>query len=478
MHKKLYSLIGIGLLVLITGCRVNATTVIRMISWGYTPTEETKPTPQTPFPRQALKYILEEWEKLHPGYKVEATSGFAATGGYERVIETQLKGGTAPHIIFWQPPDTVRLAKKKMLVNMTPYLNKPNHYVPNNEKWKDLFIPVAFPPQNMGPNRSFYYIPYDIFGTAIWYNKDIFKEVGVSVPDTWDEFLKIQEKIQSAGYVPFNSWAMGAAGWRGGVLGPMLYDQKEMIKALDVLKKDGIIDPEEMTRGWKKGIIKVDDPRFREHMKILKDWSKYWNKGIVLTGGVDMLSREIFIKGKVAMQWDTAWEFSAIKNNPLRKFDFGFMWFPRLTKETTPLATGAPAGFFGNPGTDGCITSTAVKDNLVDICADLLMYLTTPTNNERLTQEEISSKTIPAVRGVSLAPEMKSLGDIMASARIIDFGVPWMYLEVEGSWDPIFEMYIKDKIDLNEAIKRMDDWVPKGVKKLIKDNRDWDISKW
>lgn len=45
-------------------------------------------------------------------------------------------------------------------------------------------------------------LPYQPYGSGIFYNKAIFEEVGVTEPTTWAEFLDVCAKIKEAGYTP------------------------------------------------------------------------------------------------------------------------------------------------------------------------------------------------------------------------------------------------------------------------------------
>ncbi len=46
-------------------------------------------------------------------------------------------------------------------------------------------------------------IPFSANANTVLYNKDKFKELGLKVPKTWDEFIDTAEKIKKAGEVPF-----------------------------------------------------------------------------------------------------------------------------------------------------------------------------------------------------------------------------------------------------------------------------------
>ncbi len=48
-----------------------------------------------------------------------------------------------------------------------------------------------------------YAIPYAANADGVIYNKAIFKELGLTVPKTWDEFIAVAEKVKAAGKTPF-----------------------------------------------------------------------------------------------------------------------------------------------------------------------------------------------------------------------------------------------------------------------------------
>jgi raffinose/stachyose/melibiose transport system substrate-binding protein len=48
-----------------------------------------------------------------------------------------------------------------------------------------------------------YAIPYGANANGVIYNKKLFKEMGLTVPTTWDEFVALNKKIQAAGKLPF-----------------------------------------------------------------------------------------------------------------------------------------------------------------------------------------------------------------------------------------------------------------------------------
>ena len=62
-----------------------------------------------------------------------------------------------------------------------------------------------------------YGVPYALNASGVIYNKDIFEDLGLSIPKTWDEFLELAQTVQDNGITPFyftlkDSWT-SLPGW-------------------------------------------------------------------------------------------------------------------------------------------------------------------------------------------------------------------------------------------------------------------------
>ena len=77
--------------------------------------------------------------------------------------------------------------------------------------WKDTFSSDAVFAQQTY-DGEIYAVPLNIAAACVFYNKDIFEEAGVDVPETYDELLEVCEAIKEAGYTPITISA-GTAWW-------------------------------------------------------------------------------------------------------------------------------------------------------------------------------------------------------------------------------------------------------------------------
>lgn len=362
--------------------------VIRMFAQAYTPKERTAADRWDP-----PKYfwtIEKEYEQLHPDVDIQFLE--MPSADYNTFITTRLAGQLAPEVFWWQTHFVNIHYKKGWLVDFTPYLNKPNPYVKGNKAWKDIFVPGVLE-TSVAPDGKYYILQADGSWLGIYYNKTLFKELGLSVPNTWKEFMAVQAKIKGAGYTPFaitassaNPWAVG---WAIRCIQDMVLDSEwGEIKGTGKYLRRGMLEgaaitQKELVQAIKKGTYSALDPQWQEQLRLLKEWSQFWPPGFL----ADIDTYRLFVSGKAAMMWDGTYALKPLDHDPLRKFEYGVMQFPTITKESSPYATGiaAPAlgGFFGAAA--WCIPTSAEKSGLVDTAVDWLTNVCDSSSELRST---------------------------------------------------------------------------------------------
>ena len=142
-----------------------------------------------------LKEIIKDFEKENPKIHVKMTSVPSAG----TVLKTRMLAGDAPDVIniYPQNVDFKEWAKAGYFENMTgkSYLeNIKNHY----EK-------------NYAVNGKIYSVPLSANVSGIYFNKTKFDELGLKVPETWDEFETLVKQIKTDGETPFA--LAGSEGW-------------------------------------------------------------------------------------------------------------------------------------------------------------------------------------------------------------------------------------------------------------------------
>ena len=142
-----------------------------------------------------LKEIIKDFEAEDPNIHVKMTS----VPGAGTVLKTRVLAGDVPDVIniYPQNMDFQEWAKAGYFYDMTgkAYLNNlKNHYA--NE---------------YRINKKVYSVPLTANVSGIYYNKTKFQELGLKVPKTWDEFVKLVEQIKADGETPFA--LAGSEGW-------------------------------------------------------------------------------------------------------------------------------------------------------------------------------------------------------------------------------------------------------------------------
>jgi multiple sugar transport system substrate-binding protein len=147
--------------------------------WGFWGSPEEK----TSHERVAQAYMQE-----HPNVQFEYF--FAPWDDYFTKLKTVWAGGDAtaiPDVLFLWP--TPSYAAERVLENLQPYIEKSGYNL--DDYWPYLLDSARY-------NGAVYGLPRDIEAHALYYNKKLFDEAGVTYPTdewTWDDLLAAAEKL-------------------------------------------------------------------------------------------------------------------------------------------------------------------------------------------------------------------------------------------------------------------------------------------
>jgi raffinose/stachyose/melibiose transport system substrate-binding protein len=232
------------------------------------------------------KTLIPAFEKTHPGIKVVFTPTQPIQ--YDASIQVKLAAGSAGDIIGCRAFDAVLdLDKKGYLLSVKD--------LPGIENFPTGKL-VGFQTDDGSDTFCF---PF--FGTlhGFIYNKDIFDELGLKEPQTWDEFYALLDKIKADGrYVPLDigtkdTWTIDSLGYLN--IGPQFWKGEEGRKSL--------------IRGEKK----FTDPEFVEPWKQLAKWAPYLAPGFQAQGYSD--SQSLFTLGRAAIYPSGSWEISGFRKD-------------------------------------------------------------------------------------------------------------------------------------------------------------------
>jgi ABC-type glycerol-3-phosphate transport system substrate-binding protein len=161
--------------------------------------------------RVALEEIIESYQKLHPNIQIRLN---VISSSYQTWIRTRIAAGGDLMPDIYNGHFISGCKQKDKLVALDKYLDSVNPYT--GKRWCDTFnMELAMRYRYAG---RIYDLPIDYIEISMFYNKDIFKRLGLSEPETWEELLEICRKLKRAGYIPitisadtesFWLWSMG-----------------------------------------------------------------------------------------------------------------------------------------------------------------------------------------------------------------------------------------------------------------------------
>jgi raffinose/stachyose/melibiose transport system substrate-binding protein len=226
------------------------------------------------------------------------------------------------------PAITKTLTKSGALENMTTELKKLGV--------ADDITPAALSTMQQVFGDEQVTLPTEFNVEGIWYNKKIFTENNITVPETWDALVAAAAKLDAAGVQPFS--AAGKDGW------PVT----RLIG--DYLFRD--IGPDAM-KNVADGTAKLTDAKYVKAATAVADLGAkgYFGPSV---GSIDYnTAANTFMSGKAAMFYMGTWtlaNFNDPKQNLVGADNIGFMPFPAVsggagTIDQIPANVGTPITF-------------------------------------------------------------------------------------------------------------------------------------
>lgn len=294
---------------------------------------------------------------------------------------------------------------------------------------------------------------------VIWlYNQEIFDEVGVEPPTTWNELIDVCEKIQAAGYQPisvagdFNSFWAEKMGW----LAQIYADQttRSMINVYRAQEGDYCYDEEidgkwvynpedpynddaaNVTQNPVRAFKAIQDGEFKPDSVGMKTvWENFAKVFPEYAGGDAFFGTSdgipLFYQGKAAMTVDGAWRIINYKNDMekldsgeevvsgenviegVKKFDLGVFNMPSMEGEgiEAPVRTLEVAnGFLG------CVSKDQAHNDLV---VDFLMYYSSQEGMSTYLDAGLENGLVP--NGMSLVYGVEYPDDIQNAFSSLTF---------------------------------------------------------
>ncbi|MDR0593228.1 MAG: extracellular solute-binding protein [Bifidobacteriaceae bacterium] len=257
--------------------------------------------------------------------------------------------------------------------------------------FEDRFIDSAMEPYNFGSKQ--WAVPMSSTDTsAIVYNADMFKELGIDPPTTYEELVAAGKTIRDAkGIVPMLH--QGSSPWYWGMWFFGAFGQESGNQSV------------QRTEDFLKGERRFDSP---EEIAALADLAKFTEDGLLdqTTMATDLEGmRAALVQGKTAMIYVLTPELINLRAaGP--DFEIGIFQFPRVLSDP---AIRQEVG--GGPENGLAIASFTEPDNLEAAC-QLVEYVSRPGGAASILEpiEPLvpSVKSVPVTQTEPLAPQLNS----------------------------------------------------------------------
>lgn len=144
--------------------------------------------------------IFESIEKVSK-IQVEPIT-YPDTAAYQTAIQQSIRDSSAPALFtWWSGPQLETLAKNGLLEDLTDLWEE---YVEANGVASDIAEALSM-------DGKIYAVPYSIIYSTIIYNKEVFAQYQLEIPETFDDFLAVCQTLKDNGVTPIalqnNSWA-------------------------------------------------------------------------------------------------------------------------------------------------------------------------------------------------------------------------------------------------------------------------------
>ncbi|MDF2959777.1 MAG: carbohydrate transporter substrate-binding protein family [Paenibacillus sp.] len=245
--------------------------------------------------------IIQKFQVKNPHIKVDLQG--AETPEHVKKMKMMAQSKTLPDIFWMLPAPAKEMNQAGLLLDLTDFLKERNEIASSIDK-KML--------EGYRDGGKQFGLPYQALVTGLWYNKALFKQYGVKVPETYEELLAAA-KVFKANNVftiakgakdTFSTWAF-----------------------LGMLTRHGFFEKVDNIQAGKE---KFNNPDF---LKLFNKIDELRANG-AFPQNVSTLSYfqavEMFLAGKSAMLDAGVWETKKIEGSAIAK-DVGFSWGPTFS---------------------------------------------------------------------------------------------------------------------------------------------------
>lgn len=298
--------------------------------------------------KEYFEDAVKRFEEEHDDISIKISS--AVNEDYKQKINVRMSNEEPPDIFFtWAGEYSDKFSRNDQALNLDDYLDE-------DSDLENQIIDTQLEPYQYDGNQ--FGIPIIMDGKAFFYNKEIFSDLDLEEPETWDEFIDILKKLKSEEITPISFGNQDD--WAGG---HYLTTLNQRMVDPDVLKGD--YNPDTQSEFTDEGYEKALE-------KLLELDSYFTEDPNAVT---DDQAINAFVNGEAAIYYNQFNQYPFIEK---AEHDIGWFNFPEIKegKGDQDALTGSPQGFMVSSATE--YPEEAIK---------FLEFLTSPEEAQKMVEK-------------------------------------------------------------------------------------------
>lgn len=326
-----------------------------------------------------IENAVKRFEEKHEGVTVEAVQ--VENDPYKTNLVVAMGGGSPPDVFHsWGGGWLKQFSDADQVLELTDKIDVDN------------YLPAGIGPATF--DEKVYGAPLALSGTPVFYNKEIFENLNLEIPETYDDLLEVIDTLTENDIIPFS--LANQSKWPGAFY---------LMYFADRLAGNELFDG-----AFGRSGRTFDDPVYVQAGEMIQELV---DKGAFPNGfnGLNFdtgQSRQLMYSGQAAMEIQTAGYVNTVQSEaPEFMEKLGMFNFPAVEG-----GKGDPTNIVGGVSP---VFSVASKSEHPDLAVELIKEL---TSVETAQDAVDNGGKIPAVVGVDISDEfLKELNEFMASAN-------------------------------------------------------------
>lgn len=429
--------------------------------------------------------IAQAYMDMHPNVTINLIPNLPGGTDYPTWLASRIAAGEAPDIAWEQYAQRNNNAGD-WWVALDEFLEMPNPYIeagtPGSERWADS-LPDFVLNQTRAPDRHWYQVSLDWVETALYYNVDMFNEVGIETDwANWSEFVDDMNMLRDTlGVDPIGVYQAGT-GWSNWVwaddvfISAVWHDMASEIfmeeyNALQPGREFRRLNTEEVAHAVSTGVLDATDERMDTYLRISKEFTELLPIDFIGITSIDDIQR-LFLSQEVAAMWGGTWQNKQI--DEAADFEWGVTYLPPFTEDDFAGAPGVSyrVGGPSSAGQYGIPVSTADEGNL-ELAVDFLMFMSAPQNFGEMAATYRGF--IPMVAGTEGGEVVQNFATVAELPERL-FGDPNGRLTVEAGdeWSTAMQAYFLGQTDVEQTKQRLQEIWMDGMMGICADQEyEW-----